>query len=73
MAALHGDRLAALAGVSLPPAPDGAWSLATLGVHPDHRGAGLGTALALPASTPPPGGARPPSPSRRRTSATCGS
>lgn len=46
VAALHGDRRAVLAGVALPPAPDGAWSLATLGVHPDHRGGGLGTALA---------------------------
>lgn len=44
--ALHGDRLAVLADVALPPAPDDAWTLATLGVHPDHRGAGLGTALA---------------------------
>ncbi|MDR6866393.1 ribosomal protein S18 acetylase RimI-like enzyme [Microbacterium resistens] len=45
VAALHGDRLAALAELSVPEAPDGAWTLATVGVDPAHQGAGLGTAI----------------------------
>ncbi|MEV4842340.1 GNAT family N-acetyltransferase [Micromonospora matsumotoense] len=45
IADLHGDRLAALMAAGLPSGPTGAWDLATLGVHPDHRGAGLGSAV----------------------------
>ena len=39
------DRLGALFSTELPPAPDGAWEFATLGVRPTARGAGLGAAL----------------------------
>ncbi|WP_159793003.1 GNAT family N-acetyltransferase [Puerhibacterium puerhi] len=46
VAELHGDRLRALAALELPAPPERSWSLATLGVHPDHRGRGLGTAVA---------------------------
>lgn len=45
IAELHGERLAALMGVELPRRPSGAWDLATLGVHPDARGRGLGSAV----------------------------
>ncbi|MGE2737174.1 GNAT family N-acetyltransferase [Mycolicibacterium vaccae] len=45
VAQLQGDRLEALAQVSVPPQPHGAWNLATLGVHPDAQGAGLGRAM----------------------------
>lgn len=41
---LHGDRLDALMGVATAP-PTGAWDLATLGVHPAHRGEGLGSRI----------------------------
>ena len=41
---LHGDRLDALMAAT-PPAPADAWDLATLGVHPDHRGEGLGSRI----------------------------
>ena len=44
VAALHGDRVNALAATNVPPQPDGAWNLATVGVHPDNQGAGLGGA-----------------------------
>ncbi|TSD55836.1 GNAT family N-acetyltransferase [Aeromicrobium piscarium] len=43
--ALHGDRLDAVAGAATPSPPTGAWELATLGVHPDHRGEGLGSRI----------------------------
>ncbi|MEV6709798.1 GNAT family N-acetyltransferase [Micromonospora wenchangensis] len=46
IAELHGDRLAALMAVELPARPPGAWELATLGVRPDRRGVGLGSAVA---------------------------
>lgn len=49
VAALHGDRLAGLASVALPARSPDAWELATLGVHPSHRGAGLGSALVVAA------------------------
>lgn len=42
---LHGDRLGRLLGVSLPPGPEGAWTLATVGVSPESQGAGLGSAV----------------------------
>ncbi|MFI9642341.1 GNAT family N-acetyltransferase [Micromonospora sp. NPDC051925] len=45
VADLHGDRLAALMAAELPSRPKGAWDLATVGVHPDRRGAGLGSAV----------------------------
>ncbi|MFE0750502.1 GNAT family N-acetyltransferase [Gordonia sp. NPDC058843] len=45
VARLHGDRLAAVAGAHTPAPPEGTWSLATLGVHPDSQGKGLGSAL----------------------------
>lgn len=45
--ALHGDRLEALMGLSLPPAPEAAWSLATVGVRPAFQGSGLGSAVTL--------------------------
>ena len=43
--ALHGDRLDAVTGAATPSPPTGAWELATLGVHPDHRGEGLGSRI----------------------------
>ncbi|MEV4831839.1 GNAT family N-acetyltransferase [Micromonospora sp. NPDC049257] len=46
IAELHGDRLAALMAVELPARPPGAWEFATLGVHPERRGIGLGSAVA---------------------------
>ena len=42
---LHGPRLAALVGLSLPQAPAGSWTLETVGVDPSLQGAGLGTAV----------------------------
>lgn len=42
---LHGPRLTALIGLSLPQAPAGSWSLETVGVDPSHQGTGLGTAV----------------------------
>lgn len=45
VAELHGDRLPLLMAAALPPAPEGAWDFATLGVRPDARGGGLGTRL----------------------------
>lgn len=60
-AALHGDRLAAVARAETPAHPAGAWNLATLGVHPDRQGKGLGSALvraglaAVDDRCPPPG------------------
>lgn len=44
VAQLHGDRLTALAEVDLPARRPGSWDLATLGVRPGRRGAGLGSA-----------------------------
>lgn len=41
----HGSRLAIAAKTSTPPQSDNAWNLATLGVHPDSQGAGLGGAM----------------------------
>lgn len=43
--ALHGERLGALMELSLPAAPEGSWTLATVGVRPDNQGLGLGTAV----------------------------
>ena len=45
VAGLHGDRLDVLAAANVPPQSDGAWNLATVGVHPDSQGAGLGGAV----------------------------
>lgn len=45
VARLHGRRLADVAGVATPAPPESAWNLATLGVHPDNQGEGLGAAL----------------------------
>lgn len=42
---LHGSRLAALSGLSLPDALAGCWTLETVGVDPAHQGAGLGVAV----------------------------
>ncbi|KZM35199.1 acetyltransferase (GNAT) family protein [Oerskovia enterophila] len=42
---LHGDRLEALLAADLPAHPVPSWELATLGVRPEARGAGLGSAL----------------------------
>lgn len=41
----HGARLAVVAAADTPPFPDGVWNLATLGVHPEAQGHGLGAAL----------------------------
>jgi ribosomal protein S18 acetylase RimI-like enzyme len=46
VARLHGDRLPALAALELPARAERSWSFATLGVHPQQRGAGLGSAVA---------------------------
>lgn len=45
VAELHGDRLAVLLSADVPTPPPDAWTLATLGVEPGSRGAGLGSAL----------------------------
>ncbi|MDO3403080.1 GNAT family N-acetyltransferase [Mycolicibacterium neoaurum] len=45
VADLHGDRLEVLGQVDIPAQPENAWNLATLGVHPDSQGRGLGGAL----------------------------
>ena len=45
VAELHAERLAAIASAETPPFPDGVWDLATLGVHPEAQGNGLGFAL----------------------------
>lgn len=45
IAVLLGERLASLAGLSLPQPPPGAWTLETVGVDPVHQGTGLGTAV----------------------------
>ncbi|OBF30135.1 GNAT family N-acetyltransferase [Mycobacterium sp. ACS4331] len=45
VAQLHGSRLEAIAAVDIPAHPDGAWNLATVGVHPGSQGHGLGAAL----------------------------
>lgn len=45
VAELHGARLAVIAAAETPPFPDGVWNLATLGVHPQAQGHGLGAAL----------------------------
>ncbi|AOS61681.1 GNAT family N-acetyltransferase [Actinoalloteichus hymeniacidonis] len=45
VADLHGSRLTALTGLSLPEAPAGSWTLETVGVEVAHQGAGLGTAV----------------------------
>lgn len=42
---LHGDRLADVGSLALPPVPPGWWTLETLGVAPEHRGQGRGLAL----------------------------
>ncbi|MBY6363068.1 GNAT family N-acetyltransferase [Rhodococcus corynebacterioides] len=58
VAALHGDRLAAVFGATTPPPAAGAWTLETLGVDPRRRGRGLGATLvraaldAVPAGVP---------------------
>ncbi|NKX92591.1 GNAT family N-acetyltransferase [Sanguibacter hominis ATCC BAA-789] len=45
VAELHGDRLERLISVPTPERPEGAWDFATLGVRPDRRGVGLGSAV----------------------------
>ncbi|GGM44164.1 GNAT family N-acetyltransferase [Promicromonospora citrea] len=45
VAELHGQRWASLVALELPALPPQAWVLATVGVDPAHRGAGLGTAV----------------------------
>ncbi|MEX5305541.1 GNAT family N-acetyltransferase [Kocuria sp. CPCC 205258] len=45
IAELLGARLTALAGLDLPAAPVGSWTLETVGVHPAQQGAALGTAV----------------------------
>lgn len=45
VAELHGSRLEALMSLDLPQAPDGSWTLETIGVDPAHQGIGLGTAV----------------------------
>lgn len=45
VADLHGERMAAVSQVEIPAQPEGAWNLATLGVHPGSQGMGLGGAL----------------------------
>ena len=45
VAELHGSRLARIAAAETPPFPDAVWNLATLGVHPEAQGHGLGAAL----------------------------
>lgn len=42
---LHGDRFDVVTGLTLPAAPPGAWTLATVGVDPATQGTGLGTAV----------------------------
>ena len=42
---LHGDRWPVLCSTQLPPAPDGAWTLATVGTDPQVQGGGRGTAV----------------------------
>lgn len=42
---LHGDRFAALSSVELPAPPLSSWDFAALGVQPERRGNGLGSAL----------------------------
>lgn len=45
IAHLLGDRLERLITADLPPRPDGAWDLATVGVHPDAWGNGVASGL----------------------------
>lgn len=45
IAELMGDRLAPMLAAELPPRPDDSWDFATVGVHPEHAGRGLGSAL----------------------------
>ncbi|MGE2730138.1 GNAT family N-acetyltransferase [Mycolicibacterium vaccae] len=45
VAQLHSDRLEAVVQAPVPPQPPDTWNLATLGVHPDAQGAGLGSAM----------------------------
>ncbi|WP_198684036.1 GNAT family N-acetyltransferase [Brachybacterium sp. YJGR34] len=45
IADLLGDRLDALLAAALPRHPEGSWELATLGVRPNSRGGGVGSAL----------------------------
>lgn len=45
VAELHGPRLEALMSLNLPQAPNGSWTLETVGVDPDYQGIGLGTAV----------------------------
>ncbi|GAA4699965.1 GNAT family N-acetyltransferase [Nocardioides nanhaiensis] len=45
VAEVHGDRLADVGSLALPPVSPGWWTLETLGVAPEHRGHGLGLAL----------------------------
>ena len=45
VAELHGSRMAALSGLSLPDAPARSWTLETVGVDATHQGEGLGTAV----------------------------
>lgn len=45
IADLMGDRLSAVMEVELPQRPANSWDFATIGVHPNHAGKGLGGAL----------------------------
>jgi ribosomal protein S18 acetylase RimI-like enzyme len=45
IAELLGDRLESVMGLQLPSLSTGAWTLATLGVHPGSAGKGLGSAI----------------------------
>lgn len=45
VADLHGDRLDVVARANLPPAPEGCWTVETVGVRPERQGAGIGTEL----------------------------
>lgn len=45
IAGLMGDRLGTVFGVELPQRLPESWDLATIGVHPDHAGKGLGSSL----------------------------
>lgn len=45
IAALHGDRVGRILSMNAPGAPDGFWTVETLGVAPGSRGAGIGSSL----------------------------
>lgn len=49
VAELMGDKLMMVFGTELPARLPDSWDLATIGVHPEHAGKGLGSALLLEA------------------------